>query len=66
MNIIATIIGGLALIVLLSFLMSWPVYMLWNECLVGAVDGVHTVEWTTAWGISLLFGLLFKSHTSSK
>jgi hypothetical protein len=64
MNTLATIIGGLALIVLLSFLMSWPVYMLWNGSLVGAVDGVHTIDWTTAWGISLLCGLLFKSHTS--
>ena len=64
MNTLATIIGGLALIVLLSFLMSWPVYMLWNGCLVGAVDGVHTIEWTTGWGISLLCGLLFKDNTS--
>jgi hypothetical protein len=64
MNTLATIIGGLALIVLLSFLMSWPVYMLWNGSLVGAVDGGHTIDWTTAWGISLLCGLLFKSHTS--
>ena len=64
MNTLATIIGGLALIVLLSFLMSWPVYMLWNSSLVGAVDGVHTIDWTTAWGISLLCGLLFKSHTT--
>ena len=65
MNYIVAVIGGIALIVLVSFLMSWPVYMLWNGCLVGAVDGVHAVDWTTAWGISLLFGLLFKSHTST-
>jgi len=64
MNVLATIIGGLALIVLLSFLMSWPVYMLWNGALVGAVDGVHNIDWMTAWGISLLCGLLFKSNTS--
>jgi hypothetical protein len=65
MNILATIIGGIALIVLLSFLLSWPVFMLWNGCLVGAVDGIHAVDWTTAWGISLLCGLLFKSNISS-
>jgi len=55
------VVGGF---VLISFVMSWPVFMLWNGALVGAVDGVHTIEWTTAWGISLLCGLLFKNHTS--
>ena len=66
MNIIATIIGGIALLVLLSFLLSWPVFMLWNGCLVGAVTGVNTIDWTTAWGISLLCGILFKSNASTK
>lgn len=60
------IVGGIALVVLFSFLLSWPVYMLWNGCLVGAVDGVHEVDWLTAWGISLLCGFLFKPHTVSK
>ena len=63
MNTIVTIIGGVALIVLLSFLFSWPVYMLWNGSLVGAVDGIHEIDWTTAWGISMLCGLLFKSQS---
>ena len=66
MNIFATSIGGIALIVLISFLMSWPVYMLWNGCLVGAIDGIHAVDWTTAWGISLLCSLLFKAHVTTK
>jgi hypothetical protein len=60
------IVGGIALVVLFSFLLSWPVYMLWNGCLVGAVDGVHEVDWLNAWGISLLCGFLFKPHTVSK
>ena len=64
MQTLATIIGGIALIVILSFLLSWPVYMLWNGSLVGAVDGINTIDWTTAWGISLLCGLLFKSNTT--
>ena len=63
------IIGGAALILLISFLLSWPIYMLWNGCLVGAVDGVHELTWLQAWGISVLFGLLFKptfSNSSDK
>lgn len=63
------VVGGLVValagLVFLSFLLSWPVYMLWNSCLVGAVAGVVEVSWTQAWGISLLFGILFKSNVST-
>jgi len=50
---------------LLSFLLSWPVYMLWNGCLVGAVAGVSEVSWLQAWGITVLFGFLFKTTVSN-
>jgi hypothetical protein len=56
------LVGGIALMLFLSFLLSWPVYMLWNGCLVGAVAGVAEVTWLQAWGLSCLFGLLFKSN----
>jgi hypothetical protein len=58
-----TVIAG---ILAFCFLLSWPVYMLWNGCLVDAVQGVREVTWLQAWGISVLFGLLFKSNVSSK
>jgi hypothetical protein len=45
----------------ISFLVSWPVMVLWNGCLVGAVDTVNEVSWLQAWGLSALFNLLFKS-----
>jgi hypothetical protein len=56
---------GIAAILLLSFLLSWPVYMLWNGCLVGAVAGVAEVTWLQAWGLTVLFGFLFKSSSIS-
>lgn len=56
---------GLALILFLSFVLSWPVYMLWNLCLVGAVSGVNEVTWLQAWGIAALMGMLFKSSATS-
>lgn len=61
-----SILSFLVLLVLLSFLLSWPVYMLWNGCLVGAVNGVNEVSWLQAWGLNLLFGILFKSTSSSR
>jgi hypothetical protein len=66
MNIIATIVGGIALIVLLSFLLSLPVMLLWDAVIPSIFTGLHEITWFQAWGLSLLCGLLFKSHTSSK
>ena len=64
MEKLIVVVGGIAVIVFISFLLSWPVYMLWNGCLVGAVVGVNEVTWLQAWGITVLFGFLFKSHSS--
>ena len=70
MRDIITIIGGIIVavtgILLFSFLCSWPVYMLWNYCLVGAVAGVNEVSWLQAWGLAVLCGLLFKSNIERK
>jgi hypothetical protein len=59
--IVGAVVLGLATLVLLSFLLSWPVYMLWNGCLVGAVAGVTEVTWLQAWGLTILCGFLFKT-----
>jgi hypothetical protein len=55
------VLGGIVFLVLLSFLLSWPVYMLWNGCLVDAVSGVKEVTWLQAWGLNILAGVLFKN-----
>jgi hypothetical protein len=62
---IGAIVLGIAGILVLSFLLSWPVYMLWNGCLVGAVVGVSQVTWLQAWGLTVLCGFLFKSNVSN-
>jgi hypothetical protein len=64
--IVGAVVLGLATLVLISFLLSWPVYMLWNGCLVGAVAGVTEVTWLQAWGLTILCGFLFKTTVNSK
>ena len=63
--VVGTIVLGIASLLLLSFLLSWPVYMLWNGCLVGAVAGVSEVSWLQAWGLTVLCGFLFNSSVSN-
>ena len=65
--VIGAVVLGLVGVLVLSFLLSWPVFMLWNGCLVGAVAGVASVTWLQAWGLTVLCGFLFKSSvTTSK
>jgi hypothetical protein len=61
--VLGTIVLGLVALLFISFLLSWPVYMLWNGCLVGAVAGVTEVTWLQAWGLSILCGILFKPNS---
>lgn len=62
--IVGAVVTGLLGLLLLSFLLSWPVYMLWNGCLVDAVTGVKEVSWLQAWGLNILCGMLFKTTVS--
>jgi len=61
---LGAIVIGIVGVLFLSFLLSWPVYMLWNGCLVGAVASVTSVTWLQAWGITILCGFLFKTNGS--
>lgn len=70
MNTVTTFVGAIVItfvgLLALSFLLSLPVYMLWNGCLVGAIDGVRQVTWLQAWGLSILAGLMFKTTVTAK
>lgn len=60
---IGAVIG---LIVVTVVLLAWPVQLLWNSCLIGAVDGVHPIGFWQAMGITFLFSMLFKPSNSNK
>lgn len=47
--------------VFLTFVFSIPVYFFWNNCLIGAIDGVNEITFPQAWGINLLAGFMFRS-----
>jgi hypothetical protein len=64
-EVVGAIVLGFAGLLFLSFLLSWPVYMLWNGCLVDAT-GVKEVTWLQAWGLNILFGIMFNAGYSRK
>lgn len=51
-------VGVIAIVVFISFLLAWPTMMLWNFCLVPAIPNLKEIEWTQAWGIQILAGIL--------
>ena len=66
MDKLMLVIGTVGLLLFISFLLSWPVYMLWNGCLVDAINGVNEVTWLQAWGLTVLCGLMFKTVVNAK
>jgi hypothetical protein len=61
---IGMILGGIALVIFAAILLAWPVQLLWNGCLVPAVDGTNSIGFWQAMGLNFLFSILFKASTS--
>ena len=59
----AAAVGFITLIVLYSALLSLPVMWIWDSFMPD-IFGLNTITWLQAWGLSLLCGMLFKSHTT--
>lgn len=68
MDLLAKLIivaAGLAFLLFISFLLAWPVMILWNACLIPAFpEIISPIGWMQAWGISILCGILFKDNIS--
>jgi hypothetical protein len=64
MEKLGVVLSALALIAVGAIVLAWPTQLLWNYCLVEAVDGVNPIGFWQALGINLLFGILFKTSNS--
>ena len=51
------------MIIVATLILTLPVYWLWNECLVGAIDGVRQIGFFQAMGITMLCSALFKDNS---
>jgi hypothetical protein len=63
---IGLFLASIFLIVFAAVVLAWPVQLLWNGCLIPAVDGIHEIGFWQALGLNFLFSLLFKTTTSTK
>jgi len=63
-TVIGVILVTVFVVIAFGLLLSLPVMLLWNYCLVGAIAGVNEIGWLQAWGILVLCGFLFKASVS--
>ena len=62
-----TILGSaIGVLLVTAVILAWPTQLLWNYCLVGAVNGINPIGFWQALGITILCNTLFKSTSSSK
>lgn len=52
--------------IILSFLLSYPVMLLWNYCLVPAIPALAEVGWLQMWGICVMLNLIFGTKVNAK
>lgn len=64
MPVVLALVVAVILVIVLGLVFSFPVMLLWNGCLVGAIAGINEITWLQAWGIMILFGILFKTSVS--
>lgn len=65
-TVISTAVITVFAIVLMSILVAWPIQWLWNNCLVGAIEGVNPIGFWQALGINILSTTLFNRSVTSK
>lgn len=62
-KVITTVLMTFIAAIFAAIIMAWPTQLLWNGCLVPAVDGIHEIGFWQALGINVLFSMLFKANT---
>jgi len=65
-KIMGTFLAALMALALAAVILAWPVQLLWNGCLVPAVNGVNEIGFFQALGLIFLFGTLFKNSNVKK
>jgi hypothetical protein len=65
-KLLTTMAMTIVTVIIAAILMAWPTQLLWNLCLVPALDSVNPIGFWQALGINFLFQMLFKSTNSVK
>ena len=65
MEKLGLVLSALGMLVVVAIVLAWPTQWLWNNALIGAIDGLNPIGFWQALGINVLCGILFRNSTSS-
>ena len=65
-RIVELVLGAFAVAVVTAVILAWPTQWLWNNALVGAINGINPIGFWQALGLNFLFGILIKPNSNSK
>jgi hypothetical protein len=57
--------AAIGMVIVIAVLMAWPTQWLWNNALIGAIDGLNPIGFWQALGINVLCGILFRNSTTT-
>ena len=63
MEKLGVVLAALGMLAVTAVILAWPTQLLWNGCLVGAVDGINPIGFWQALGLNFLFGILVKGNS---
>lgn len=63
-NIFTAFSIALLIAIGIGVLLSFPIMLLWNYCLVPAAPTLAEITWLQSWGLYILFNILFKSNNN--
>ena len=64
MGKLEVLLAALGVLAVTAVVLAWPTQLLWNGCLVGAVDGINPIGFWQALGLNFLFGILVKNNSN--
>ena len=66
MNKLEVVLTALGVLAVTAVILAWPTQWLWNNALVGVIDGINPIGFWQALGLNFLFGILIKPNSNSK
>ena len=65
MEKLGVFLAAIFMVIVIAALMAWPTQWLWNNALIGAIDGLNPIGFWQALGINVLCGILFRNSTTT-
>ena len=65
MEKLVALILAIGIVLITAVVLAWPTQWLWNNALIGAIDGLNPIGFWQALGINVLCGILFRNSTTT-